>query len=48
MNERCKCGARIMYCDLIDMEDGLEFYFYKCGVCGSEIEVKIAADPRLY
>jgi len=48
MNDRCKCGARIMYCNIIDMEDGKEVYIYNCGVCGSEIEIKINADPQKY
>ncbi len=48
MSERCPCGARIMYCDVIDMEDGKELFVYKCGICGSQVEFKIQADPRLY
>jgi DNA-directed RNA polymerase subunit RPC12/RpoP len=48
MSDRCKCGARIMYCNLVDMDDGRELYFYLCGVCGSEIELKVVTDPQRY
>jgi len=48
MNDRCPCGARIMYCDIIDMEDGKELIVYTCGICGSEVEFKVKTDPRIY
>lgn len=42
--DRCRCGARIVHSTHIDMEDGKKTFTYTCGICGSEIEFKIAAD----
>jgi len=48
MSSRCKCGARIIWCDLREIKDGLNMYIYTCGVCGSQIEVKYETDSTKY
>lgn len=50
--ERCRCGARIMPPIMqvahLEMEEGKDTYIYTCGICGSEIEFKIVADPQRF
>jgi len=46
--DRCRCGARIVFLEYINMRKGKEIYIYKCGVCGSELEVVQEADPKRF
>ena len=45
-NRRCLCGARVMSCDMVQVEDGVDMYVYSCGVCGSQVEFVYDADPK--
>jgi len=45
---RCRCGARIVFIDYVEMLDGRETFLYTCGVCGTQIELKVSMDPRRY
>lgn len=45
MNNRCSCGARIMWCDARKIKDGVEVFIYICGVCGKQLEFVYDTDP---
>lgn len=47
-NGYCPCGARILWVDERQVEDGLEVCIYTCGVCGNQIEVDFRPDPRKF
>jgi len=44
--DRCKCGARVMGCDIVRVREGVDLYIYTCGVCGSQVEYKYDGDPK--
>ena len=46
--ERCPCGARIMYCSIVKVKDGVNLYVYSCGVCGTQIEFVYESDPKKF
>jgi len=48
INKRCKCGARIVFLNHIDMSDGQETFIYYCGVCGIEIELNKLLDTQRF
>jgi len=46
MRSECDCGARIVVMTHIDMQDGKDTFIYRCGVCGTELEIQVQADTK--